>query len=122
MPKLPKIEFDKKILEAIPFRNYVYASLVVNLLSLAMVLLLRGHLPPQVPLFYGTAEGDGQLAGSLALIIPNLVAILITAVNLSLAFFIKDEFSKKTLVIAALAATFLASITVGKIIFLVGSF
>ena len=122
MDKLPKFKIDKNLLVGLPFRNFVYASFVVNLLLIVFVLAIQRWLPPQVPLFYGMAEGEGQLSRSIFLPIPALAAIGVTIVNIFISLGVKDTFIKKALIVAGLAATFLATITVVKIVFLVGSF
>jgi len=123
MTKLAKLSINRDLLgSSVPFRGYIWAALATNLAVILLVLSIRKFLPPQVPLLYGTAEGEGQLAPSLALAIPNLTALLITMVNLAISASTKDDFLKKTLVLTALAATFFASITTIKIVFLVGSF
>ena len=122
MDKLPKFKIDKNLLASLPFSNWVYTSFVVNLLLVVFVLTIQRWLPPQVPLFYGMAEGEGQLSRSIFLTVPALAAIGITIVNIFISLGVKDAFIKKTLIVAGLAATFLATITVVKIVFLVGSF
>src|SRR3989304_1968473 len=123
MPSFSTINLGKSLLEAkFPFKNYLIAAVGLNIIVIAAVLLLRPYLPPQVPLFYGTAEGEGQLGSTWQLIIPNLVALAVSVTNLVISRFVKDDFLEKTLVVCAMAASFLAMITVIKIIFLVGSF
>lgn len=122
MDKLPRLKIDKNLLASLPFSNWVYASFIVNLVVIVFVLVVRRWLPPQVPLLYGMAEGEGQLSGSIFLTAPALAAIAVTFVNIFVSLTQKDAFIKKTLIVAGLAATFLATITVVKIVFLVGSF
>ena len=122
MDKLPKFKIDKNLLAGLPFSNWVYASFIINLVIIVLVLIVRRWLPPQIPLFYGMAEGEGQLARSIFLPIPAIAAILVTVVNILLALSLKDTFIKKILIVAGLAATFLATITVVKIVFLLGNF
>ena len=122
MDKLPKFKIDKDLLASLPFSNWVYASFVINLVVIAFVLTVRRWLPPQVPLFYGMAEGEGQLSRSIFLPIPSIAAIVVSIVNIFISLAVKDTFIKKILIVAGLAATFLATITVVKIVFLVGSF
>ena len=122
MDKLPKFKIDKNLLASLPFNNWVYASFVINLVVIAFVLAVRRWLPPQVPLFYGMAEGEGQLSRSIFLPIPSIAAIGVSIVNIFISLALKDTFIKKVLIVAGLAATFLATITVVKIVFLVGSF
>jgi hypothetical protein len=113
---------DKEIMASIPFSKWVYASFVVNLVVILLVLAIQKWLPPQVPLFYGMAEGEGQLAKSILLPLPSLAAIGITVANILISLSIKDLFIKKALIVAGLGVTFLATITIVKIVFLLGSF
>ena len=122
MVKLPKFSLDRQVLADIPFIKWVYASFVFNLVVILLVLAIQKWLPPQVPLFYGMAEGEGQLAKSILLPIPSLAAIGISLANILISLSIKDLFIKKALIVAGLGVTFLATITVFKIVFLLGSF
>lgn len=112
----------KEVLESAPFKKFIYFGGVVNLLTLALVLGLRSFLPPVVPLFYGNVLGEAQLANSVFLIIPPLGSILVMGINLSLAYITKDVFLKKLLVVSSLFITLLTTITVVRIILLVGFF
>ena len=97
-------------------------ALMINILVIIFVLLARrNHLPPEVPLFYGLARGNSQLAPSILLILPSIVAICISIINFVLSTSIKDVFLKSALLISAFVVTFFSCITTLKIIFLVGS-
>jgi hypothetical protein len=106
----------------LPFKDFVIASVSINILMAVIVLLIQRWLPPQIPLFYGKPRGEEQLASSLVLTLPSIVSLLILLINVSFAAILKDEFLRKTLVLAAIVVTFFAAITTIKIIFLVGSF
>jgi hypothetical protein len=114
----------RKPLEKIvlPFRQWIIACLAVNLVLILAVFIFQNNLPPQIPLLYGLAEGEEQLVPRLLLTLPNLAALVITLINVGVALINNDLFLKKILVVAAIAATLLASITSFKIFFLVGSF
>lgn len=105
----------------LPFLPYIYAGIVVNVVIIITVLLIQNLLPPEIPLFYGLAEGQEQITNSIFLFIPNGVSLAILLVNLIVASASKQEYYKKILVVAGLIVTFFATITVLKIIFLVGS-
>lgn len=105
-----------------PLKRVFVSSLIVNFLTAIAVLISQSHLPPQIPLFYGLAEGEEQLSFPLGLIIPTLLALLITVVNASLTLIIKNDFLQKTLILAGFAVTIFSTITTVKIILLVGSF
>lgn len=106
----------------VPGKNYSFVSLGLAVLTLALVLLSQKRLPPEVPLFYGRAEGEAQLVDSWWLVVPSLFSILATSVNLTIASFLKDDFTKKVLVLSALVVALFSVITTFKIILLVGSF
>lgn len=114
---LSKFEVD-----ALPLKNYLLGALTINILTILAVVLAQGALPPQIPLFYGLAEGEGQLAPKLFLIIPSFAASLVLVVNSLLSSLFSEEFIKKALLLAAIASTFFAVITTLKIMLLVGSF
>lgn len=105
-----------------PLKKLIVASFLLNILNIAVIVFLKSRIPPEVPLFYGLAQGKEQLSGlTYALIIPSIVALSIVIIN-SLAIYLLDsEYFKKILVISAFAVTIMASIAVYKIIFLVGS-
>ncbi len=84
---------------------------LVNILVILGVLFFQSHLPPVVPLFFGLPLGEQQLANSWALIIPPIVALAFLGVNI---------FIKQVLLGLTLTTTALSTITVVKIILLVG--
>lgn len=104
-----------------PFTKTILAAFLVNFLIVILSLALKGKLPPEVPLFYGAAEGQEQIAASGLLIIPPIISSLFIAVNLLLSYILEDEFLKKTLILAAISTSLLAATTTIKIFFLVGS-
>lgn len=106
----------------LPFKEYLVASFFCALGTLLAVVLLQKSLPPEVPLFYGAAEGEAQLISSWGLTIPSIVSILVVFVNATLASLLKDDFTKKILVLMATVVTFFSVVTTFKIIFLVGGF
>lgn len=105
--------------ENVPFKNFVTAAFLLNIVVIVIVLVLQTFLPPQIPLFYGLPEGEEQLTSSLILIIPSSVSLLILAANVSLSYFLKEDFLKKILVITALGITIFSLVTTIKIIFLI---
>lgn len=104
-----------------PFAKAVLVALLVNFLIIFLSLVLKGKLPPEVPLFYGAAEGQEQIAASSLLIVPPIISSLFIAINLFLSYFLGDEFLKKALLVTAISTSLLAATTTIKIIFLVGS-
>ena len=116
---LKSISLDK---ESAVLKNFFIYSLSINVLAIASVLIGRSFLPPQVPLYYGLPEGEGQLSDSLGLVIPGTVSLLILTVNFILIKMLKEDYLKKILATVSLVASVFAIITTIKIIFLVGSF
>lgn len=106
----------------LPFRGYIISSLSLNAVLIVIVLLLGRYLPPQVPLYYGLAVGEEQLAYRWALIIPSLVSLFILLLNVILSLLIKNDFLKQVLVISGVLVTFFSLVTTVKIVLLVGSF
>lgn len=111
-----------KVWRGAAFKGYYLAALILNLLSAAFLVLFKHILPPVVPLFYGKPIGEQQLAGSLGLLIIPGVAILITFINFFISLVTKDDFLKKILVTATLIISVLVTITLIKIVSLVGFF
>lgn len=93
---------------------------LANILVVLAVLLLQNHLPPVVPLFYGLPYGEEQLASKWALVIPPIVALALLGVNIFIAHETKDDFIKQIMEGLTLATTALSTITVVRIILLVG--
>ena len=108
--------------ENLPYKKLLLAFAILNLALIALIVVIQNHLPPEIPLFYGFPESEDQLAQSMWLTIPPIVALGITAVNAFISYILSDIFYKKILVITSFIATFFSTITVLKIIFLVGSF
>jgi hypothetical protein len=107
-------------LEKLPLKGYFNASWIINLTIIIFSLLIQKRLPPQIPIFYGLPQGEAQLSSPIGILIPSASSLIFVLLSLFLINIIKDEFIKKTLVIAGLTTAIFASITVVKIIFLVG--
>ncbi|MCH7640604.1 hypothetical protein IID22_00175 [Patescibacteria group bacterium] len=97
-------------------------TLLVSLVTIALVFFVRNHLPPELPLFYGLPSGEEQLTTKLGLIIPSLTSIAIIFINFGLSQGLRDSYFRRILSLASLASVFFSTITTVKIIFLVGSF
>lgn len=129
--KKRKLISAKKILQpktlkgsgpSIPLKNLVLFAFVLNLVIIFGILSLLKWLPPQIPLFYGLAEGEEQLAPAFMLILPSVMSCLIIILNLILASLVKSDILKKFLVAAAITSSLFSITTTIKIIVLVGSF
>jgi len=104
------------------YRNYFLAAVIINIGVFLSLVLLRNFLPPLAPLFYGRPVGEAQLTNTFGLLIAPGASLLMTALNLGLSFWIKDNFLKKLLAISAIVISVLTAITITKIILLVGFF
>ena len=114
--------FLGKIASEIPFFGLLMFSLVICIGTILAVIFLKDHIPPQVPLFYGTVEGEDQLVPTLGLTIPNFLALIIIVINTILATIFENNFVRNSLVLTSFAVTLVATITTFKILLLVGSF
>ncbi len=104
------------------FQKLAVFTITFNLVVALLVLLFQNTLPPVVPLLYGLPVSSAQLAPSLALVIPPLVAAFLGVLNLMTVKATKDKFLEKLLAGLSIAITALAAITVIKIFLLVGHF
>lgn len=107
-------------LNKIPFKGYFRASLILNISVILLGLLVQKLLPPQIPVFYGFPQGEAQLFPPIGILLPSALSLIFILINLFLINVIKDEFIKKTLVIAGLVTAVFAGVTAVKIFFLVG--
>lgn len=105
-----------------PWVRLIWVSAFLNVLTVLFVIFLQKKLPPELPLFYGLAEGEEQLTTSLGLTIPGVVSFLIVVTNFLIVLILKDNFLQKTLVLTAFVVSFFSLVTTIKIVFLVGSF
>ncbi len=110
------------LLNKVVFRNLFIVAGVLSILDIIGVLVIRDLLPPLLPVFYGKPTGTEQLAPTYFIFVIPSVSILITALNLFINTNAKDIFIKKTLAMVSLAVSLMATITVFKIILLVGFF
>ena len=102
----------------IPFTNIVYFSMALNIINLLFVFLVQKRLPPEIPLFYGLAKGNEQIALSIQLMYPPSFSLSILIVNIIISSFIKNL--QKTLILTSLFIATLAVIATLKIFLLVG--
>jgi len=123
--KLLKLQLSaksQKKIEDIPFKKFLYVSAVINIVTISFVVISRKYLPPIVPLFYGLAKSESQLAPNIYLVLPNTLASLILFLNILMTFLFENDHIKKTLIVTPFIVTILSTITTIKIIFLIGSF
>jgi len=109
-------------IKSLPFGQYFLGGILLSVALILGSLAVQKFLPPVVPLFYGLAEGEEQLAPKIFLSLPAVVSLLILLINGLISLKIQDEFLKKALVLAAIGSSFFAAITIVKIALLVGSF
>lgn len=108
--------------DQLPHLPVIFATLGINLVTIAVVILVGGKLPPELPLFFGLPDGELQIARRTLLVVPPLLVTAITIINILWAGRVGDNFLKKSLIFSSLLASIFSSVAVFKIIFLVGSF
>ena len=113
---------SKFSLNNIPLPRIIYATVFVNITNIALIVLLQKRLPPEIPLFYGLAKGEGQVAASTELIIPPVLSLSITFVNIAITSLIKNSFLRQALVATILVVTLFSLVATLKILLLVGYF
>jgi hypothetical protein len=106
----------------VAFRNYFLAAFLLAIFTVLAVFVLLNFLPPLVPLFYGKPTGSEQLAPTWFLFVVPGISILITTIDLFVNSSIKDEFIRKIMAVSSLIVSIMASVTVVKIVLLVGFF
>ena len=104
------------------FRNYFLIAGLLGVVSIAGIVVVRNYLPPLLPLFYGKPVGPEELASKDFLFFVPLGSIAISFVNLSISKSTKDALIKKILAVSSLVVVFMSTVTVAKIILLVGFF
>lgn len=133
MKKLPLSDFKKKETQNSksdkgwgfnrpPFLNLIYISLAINVFLIVSIFFIKRHLPPEVPLFYGLAEGEDQLVAGGTLVLAPFISLVIVVVNSAVSLTIKSELLRRTLIITGFGVTILSLVTAIQIILLVGSF
>jgi len=110
------------MLKRLHFKNYFYTSIALDLVMMLAIVLLKGFLPPVVPLLYGNPTGNSQLLPTLGLLVAPGISLTVTVINISLSLIIKEEFLRKILAVSSVLVTILVAITVIKVFFLVGYF
>ncbi len=106
----------------IPLKPLVAVSLFAATSLMLTILLFKNIvLPPEVPLFYGLAQGENQLAPSGLLVLPILVSVVFLITNTLLTFTTSDDFLRKVLAVSGVATIIFSTITVLRIVLLVGS-
>lgn len=123
MPKFgPKSMNVKNLWGKVVLKKYAIAGLTLSLLSAALILIFKGILPPQVPLFYGLPVGEGQLTSYWGFFLAPAASLIISIANIFISSQVSDSFYKRVLIISAFFISVLVTITTIKIIFLIGFF
>jgi len=110
------------LFQKIPFLKLVYSSIIVNLVVIILVLVLKNRIPPEVPLFYGLADGEDQLTKNVWLIIDPAVSLTVVLINVYLVSLVTNDLLKKTLIITGFCVTIFSLVTLVQIVLLVGYF
>lgn len=104
------------------WKKTILLIFIVNIITIIVVCLQLPKLPPVVPLYYGNPAGEEQLGPVRGLFIPPgfTLVVWVTAVLITKAY--KNSFIETLLVLSLCVLTVLSTVTVFKIMFLVGSF
>lgn len=94
-------------LNTLPFFSLVIACIALDIFLVIVVAASLKFLPPVVPLLYGLAEGEEQLAEKGFLVAPAITSLIIIITNCLIALRIREEFLKRAIVLAAVSGTFL---------------
>lgn len=111
----------KKLLRNANIHPISAITFIINFIIIIIIFLIRNNLPPELPLFYARPEGEDQLASQASLVLPAVIALAIVVLNSFIIKFIYDDFLKKLLLGVIIVTTLLSTITIFKIIFLVGT-
>ena len=110
----------KKIFEKMPLKNLFLVSIVINLVFILLGLFANLILPPEIPLFYGLPKNSEQLTRSIFIVLPSLVSLVMTLVNITISVKVDSQYLKRVMAFASTGITILSIIATYKIIFLVG--
>lgn len=96
----------------------ICVSLVSILAQASLILVSWGKLPPQIPIFYSKPWGEAILAPPVFLWILPVLAILVCAINFTIAVFFAPEniFLLRVLFIFSLIVTLITLYDSTKII------
>lgn len=103
-------------------KNPHFISIYLSILMLVCLIPVMKVLPPEVPLMYGDAQGQNQLAPKTFLMLVPIISIFISLINYFIAQKIEDDLYKKALLITSYFINIMVAITLAKIIFTVGFF
>ncbi|OGM02610.1 hypothetical protein A2115_01185 [Candidatus Woesebacteria bacterium GWA1_41_8] len=110
-----------KTVSRIPFKKVVYLSLALSAFDILVVFLLQKNLPPEVPLYYGLPEGEGQLTTAAGLAIAGVFSMSVVLINVIISTLLQSEFLQRILVLTSFAVAFMSLFTTLEIVLLVGS-
>jgi len=115
-----KIIIDPRF-EKLPLKKLIITSFVLNLIIIILGLLAQFILPPEIPLLFGLPQTTEQLTPSIYIILPSIIALIISFLNSLIAINLEGQYIKKTLAFSTVLISILSLIATFKIIFLVGS-
>lgn len=102
-------------------RHFLRWNLLLIIFQLIFLLIKFNDLPKQVPLYYSLPWGEGQLAAAASLfLLPTFSIMVLLLNNLIATFFLKTiPLFSHLLIIFSLIFSFLASISLVRIISLI---
>lgn len=114
------IKIDPRF-EKLPLKSLFVISVITNTIFILISFVSQLLLPPVIPLFYGLPKNAEQLAASLFIVVPSVIAIVFTIINAMISIKVEGQYLKRTLAFASISITLLSVVATYKIIFLVGS-
>lgn len=115
------IKSKKPAADNLPYFRIFVGLLAVNLLAIILLFFMLKRLPLEVPLWYGRAFGEAQLADRQLIVLPLVASAGILVFNYVLLNFLRDSFLQKVLMGVSALVFILSLITVTRIFLLVGN-
>ncbi len=112
---------NRRVLLSFYLKKPATICFAINIFVIIVIFLFSSKLPPIVPLFYGQPQGEEQLANNTLLTLPAILANIFILVNFIIEKTVQDNFLHKVLVGLMVGCTVLSTITIVKIILLVGN-
>lgn len=100
--------------------NFFVGIFIVNLAIITILFFVFRQLPERIPVWWGAAEGEGQLGPNWAIVVPILFSTTILGVNFLASKLLKEDFESKVLIVASTLATIMTFVSVAMTVSLVG--
>lgn len=119
--ELRRLVVGNEKFDRLPLKKFYIVSFFVGVITSVIALLAKLILPPEIPLFYGLPQTGQRVTTSIYLVLPPLISVVLTVINAYISMFTESTYLKKVLAFSTIVVSSLVSITVIKIILLVGN-